>query len=226
MDALSTPGDMGEVVKVNHQLIADLNEKLRQTKMFRSMIIHHMKGVNLDEVGRIVKDALLELVPVRSGRLLDTILNTLQIEMTFSDYDNIFFDLTYTHAAKRPDPLWGRVKHGVQASGVREFGLGGEYIPTHAIKNVKRVAAMPTAETTFKTYGNPENVVLYELDDPLARTEIFETVTKMYIAAFVSLFDELLHNMPVKFADIKIGKISGAIATDTAMQKYIKSRLD
>jgi len=226
VDVLSFFSKLNETAEDAHLLMKKLNEKLLQTEQWRRVLIQHMKGVDLEEVTKLVTDALLELIPVRSGRLLDTILNTIKIERTFYDVDNIFFDLTYTHASKRPDPIWGRAKHGVQIKGVREFGLGEDYIPTHSIKNVKRITTAPSATTNLKTYGNPDNVVLYELDDPLARTEIFETVTKIYVAAFVNIFDELLESLPIKFADITIGKISGVITSDVAMQKYLKSRLD
>ena len=228
MDALSNiPPGMENLVSEFKDLQSKLREKLRQTELWRNVLIHHMMGLDLEEVSKTVKDALLELIPVRSGKLLDIMLSTLRIEISFHDVDNIFFDLTYVHTAGRPDPLWGRVKHGVNIKGVREFGLGEDYpIVNPNIKNVNRITAAPSTDTNLKTYGNPKNTVLYELDDPLARTEIFETVTKMYIAAFVSIFDELLNTMPIKFADITIGKISGAIATDLSMQKYLKSRLD
>lgn len=202
--------------------------KLFQTKWFRATLILHFKRLKekLGDMEKMIKSGLMELIPVRSGKLLDTILSTMKIEMIHSNEDGMYFDLTYNHAVRRPDPIWGRVKHGVIATGKREFGRGEDYIPTHNIPNVRRASRMMQITSKKTTHGNVNNTILYELDDPLARSEIIETVTKLYIGAFVIEFEKLFKKIPVVGTTLKIGEISGVITQSENMERYLRGEIE
>lgn len=200
-----------------------LRNKIMATKWWYNQLVQHFGRLDTKELEDIVKDAIMPLVPVRSGRLLDTILDTLTIELTYKTSDSLYFDLTYTHALHRPDPIRGRTKHGIVAVGEREFGLGEDYIPSHVIPNVKRMST-GTQVVNPSNYGNPGNTVLYELDDPKSRAEILETMTRLYIAAFVIEFEKMFKGIPA-ISGITIGKVDGYISQKEDMERFLRGGL-
>ncbi len=209
---------------VRPQILDDMDKIFAQTKLFQASIIQEFKKLDTSKLEDVVKLSIMELIPIRSGRLLDTILNTLKVELVHNDRNSFYFDLTYTHALGRTDPVGpGRVKHGVIVVGHREFGKGEDYIPTHSIPNVKRVGVGGQIQNTTD-YGNPLNVILYELDDPVAREEVMETMTNIYIAAFVIEFNRILDTMKLP-SSIKIGGISGEISQSENMERFLKGGL-
>ena len=122
--------------------------RFAQTKIFLAQMKAHFAQLNTVEVENLIKEAAMALIPVRSGRLLDTILDTIKVELVLSTSDSLYFDLTYTHGLHRPDPIKGRTKHGPLVVGTREFGLGEDYIPKHSIPNVKRIATGTQIQNT------------------------------------------------------------------------------
>lgn len=201
----------------------NLANKMMTTKWWYVTLVTHFGQLDTKKVEDVLKEAAMSVIPVRSGRLLDTILDTLKVELTHRTADSLYFDLTYDHAMHRPDVMRGRVKHGPVASGQREFGLGEDYIPTHSIPNVKRITTGTQIMNT-NTYGNVSNTVLYELDDPQARSEIMETMTNLFIGAFVMEFEKLFDTIPA-IKGIKIGKVDGIITQKEDMDKYLKGGL-
>lgn len=199
--------------------------RMAALKSFREILMRNFKRhIDVSVIDKKVREAIMPLIPVRSGRLLDTILNTMKVELTHFDSNNLYYDLTYTHALGRTDPVGpGRVKHGIIAVGEREFGLGEDYIPTHTIPNVHRITSgNQTQNTTL--YGNPLNTVLYELDDPTAREEVQETIKNLYIAAFIPELEKALGKLKLP-PNWQIGAISGEILQSENMEKYIKGGL-
>lgn len=203
--------------------IDQFNQRIMTTKWWYRQLVQHFGQLDTTVIEDILKEAAMQVIPVRSGRLLDTILDTLKVELTFRSADSLYFDLTYTHALHRPDVMRGRVKHGPIAIGEREFGLGEDYIPKNVIPNVRRITT-GTQITNTNEYGNVANTVLYELDDPQARSEIMETMTKLYIGAFVIEFEKMFNNIPA-ISNIKIGKVSGVITQKEDMDRYLKGGL-
>ncbi len=64
---------------VRPQILDDMDKIFAQTKLFQASIIQEFKKLDTSKLEDVVKLSIMELIPVRSGRLLDTILNTLKV---------------------------------------------------------------------------------------------------------------------------------------------------
>ncbi|WP_371805470.1 hypothetical protein [Candidatus Lokiarchaeum ossiferum] len=116
----------------------------------RKLLQHVFLNIGFANLYERIKLKIMRWVPVRSGKLLDTILNTLNIIKRVYYGSNFLSQLSYVWNSDRPYPVTPNVKHSGQV------GYGEFYQPRHTIPNRKLI------KKTSK------NGALWLLNDPMS----------------------------------------------------------
>lgn len=115
-----------------------------------------------------IKLFMLRIVPVRSGRLLDTMLNFAKVERAWAKGTSrgvTAFSTEWT--PRRPKPIGGTVSHVPPA-----VGWGEPYNPKHNIPN----RVIDHYPTRGRTKGSKPKGVYYRLNDPQSVNDPMPTI--------------------------------------------------
>ncbi len=156
----------------------------------RDLLQDQFKNIGFAHLYNRIKLKIMRWVPVRSGKLLDTILNTLNIIKRVYYGSNFLAQMSYIWSSDRPFPITPNVKHRPPRKGFAEF-----YQPRHTIPNRRLIKRLP------------KNGALWLLNDPMAVENPTPFINKIGI-------DEMEKQVVDNFNSIKIMlKIGGRSST-------------
>lgn len=136
---------------------------------------------------QFIKNRILPLVPVRSGRLLDTIMKSMFIQRR-SWYNTHFWAiLSFIWTLFRPYPIPGRVQHSPP-----ETGYGEYYVPTNTIPNRHLIRRIGTRNA------------LYLLNDPTARSDPIHDIKRITKDVINNDFAQIFSNLTMVLHTKKI----------------------
>jgi len=124
----------------------------------------------------------MEVVPVLSGRLLDTIKKSMKIKRRSWYRTSFYIMFSFIWTILRPYPITGRVAH------LKEIGYGELYFPTETIPNRTLLAITPGGNAKYLlndawAINNPVDAILKTANEILCKDvyDIFNNMVLTYI---------------------------------------------